>query len=58
MILHIVAEPEVEQIATEILSDALLKETRCDVTVLMASIIVDFESYWKPLVGPAAKQSR
>ncbi len=41
---------EVEQIATEILSDALLGERRRDVTVFIASIVADFEDYWKQLI--------
>jgi len=40
---------EVEQIATEILSDALLGERRRDVTVFIASVVADFEDYWKRL---------
>ncbi len=38
---------EVEQIATEILSDALLGEDRRDVTVFIVSIVADFEDYWR-----------
>ncbi len=41
---------EVEQIATEILSDELFKERRRDATVFIASIIADFEDYWKRLL--------
>jgi Fe-S-cluster containining protein len=41
---------KVEEIATEILSDALLRDCRRDATVFIASVIADFESYWKSIL--------
>ena len=41
---------EVEGIAAEIISGDLLHDCRRDATVFIASVVTDFETYWKPLL--------
>ncbi len=41
---------EVEEIATEILSEDLLNKSDRNVTVFIASVISEFETYWKRLI--------